>query len=131
MTAHTTTQSSQTAKNVPANVAQVALAYLRGMGTEGVIPNRAPHDRIFPPPTSTRPENLLIASAAYTVSLLFTIPFSIYLRGELTIAPFLFASSQAILGYFIGIYSVHFFATGPRPPCPAWPPFVRRYFRSE
>ena len=34
----------------------------------------------------------------------FTVPFSIYLRGEVTIAPFLYASSQAVLGYFIGIY---------------------------
>ena len=42
--------------------------------------------------------------AGYAVSLAFTIPFSIYLRGEFTIAPFLFASSQAVLGYFIGIY---------------------------
>lgn len=55
-------------------------------------------------PNFDRPANLLIALAAYTVSLLFTIPFSIYLRGEFSIAPFLFASSQAVLGYFIGIY---------------------------
>ena len=55
-------------------------------------------------PNFDRPENLLIALAAYTVSLLFTIPFSLYLRGAFTIAPFLFASSQAVLGYFIGIY---------------------------
>jgi hypothetical protein len=31
MTAHTTIQSSRAAENVPANVAYVALAYLRGM----------------------------------------------------------------------------------------------------
>ncbi len=55
-------------------------------------------------PSFDRPENLLIALAAYAVSLLFTVPFSVYLRGEFTIAPFLFASSQAVLGYFIGIY---------------------------
>jgi hypothetical protein len=51
-----------------------------------------------------RPENLLIALTAYVLSLFFTIPFSIYLRGEFTAAPFLFACSQAALGYFIGIY---------------------------
>jgi hypothetical protein len=112
-----------------ANVAYVALAYLRGMGTEEVlIPNRARvigYSLTFTlnysivmilaiklkrkwrregAPNFDRPENLLIALAAYTVSLLFTIPFSIYLREEFTIAPFLFASSQAVLGYFIGIY---------------------------
>jgi hypothetical protein len=112
-----------------ANAAYVALAYLRGTGTEGVlIPNRARvigYSLTFTlnysivmilaiklkrkwrregAPNFDRPENLLIALAAYAVSLLFTIPFSIYLRGEFTIAPFLFASSQAVLGYFIGIY---------------------------
>lgn len=55
-------------------------------------------------PNLDRPENLLIALAAYPASLFFTIPFSIYLRGEFTYAPFLFASTQAVLGYFIGIY---------------------------
>jgi hypothetical protein len=112
-----------------ANVAYVGLAYLRGMGAEGVlIPNRGRvigYSLTFTLNYSIvmilaiklkrkwrregassfdRPENLLIALAAYTVSLLFTVPFSVYLRGELTIAPFLFASSQAVLGYFIGIY---------------------------
>lgn len=112
-----------------ANVAYVGLAYLRGMGAEGVlIPNRGRvigYSLTFTLNYSIvmilaiklkrkwrregassfdRPENLLIALAAYTVSLLFTVPFSLYLRGELTIAPFLFASSQAVLGYFIGIY---------------------------
>ena len=112
-----------------ANAAYVGLAYLRGMGAEGVLtPNRARvigysltftlnysvvmilaiklkrkwrHEGV---PSFDRPENLLIALAAYAVSLLFTVPFSLYLRGEFTIAPFLFASSQAVLGYFIGIY---------------------------
>jgi hypothetical protein len=55
-------------------------------------------------PNFDRPENLLVAFTAYAVSLFFTIPFSIYLRGEFTYAPFLFAFSQAVLGYFIGIY---------------------------
>ncbi len=112
-----------------ANVAYMGLAYLRGLGTEGVLsPDRGRvigYSLTFTlnysivmilaiklkrkwrregVPSFDRPENLLIALAAYTVSLLFTVPFSVYLRGEFTIAPFLFASSQAVLGYFIGIY---------------------------
>ena len=51
-----------------------------------------------------RPENLILALIAYAVSLAFTVPVSYFLRGELTIAPFLYASSQAVLGYFIGVY---------------------------
>jgi hypothetical protein len=51
-----------------------------------------------------RPENLILALFAYAVSLAFTVPVSYFLRGELTIAPFLYASSQAVLGYFIGVY---------------------------
>jgi hypothetical protein len=112
------------------NVAYAALAHLRGMATEEVLmPDRARvigYSLTFTlnysivmilaiklkrkwrsegAPNFDHPENLLIALAAYTVSLFFTIPFSIYLRsGEFTIAPFLFASSQAVLGYFIGIY---------------------------
>jgi hypothetical protein len=112
-----------------ANVAYAGLAYLRGIGAEGVLSsNRARvigYSLTFTlnysivmilaiklkrkwrregAPNLDRPENLLIALAAYTVSLLFNIPFSLYLRGEFTIAPFLFATSQAVLGYFIGIY---------------------------
>jgi hypothetical protein len=112
-----------------ANVAFAAFAYLRGMPTDEVlIPNRARvigYSLTFTlnysivmvlaiklkrrwrregAPNFDRPENLLIAFAGYTVSLLFTIPFSIYLRGGLTYAPFLFASTQAVLGYFIGTY---------------------------
>jgi hypothetical protein len=112
-----------------ANVAFAAFAYLRGIATEEVLtPNRARvigYSLTFTlsysivmilaikmkrrwrregDPNFDRPENLLIALAAYIVSLFFTIPFSIYLRGEFTIAPFLFASSQAVLGYFMGIY---------------------------
>jgi hypothetical protein len=55
-------------------------------------------------PAYQRPENLLIALASYIASLAFVIPFSMYLRGQLTIAPFLGASIPAVLGYFIGIY---------------------------
>jgi hypothetical protein len=51
-----------------------------------------------------RPENLILALIAYAVSLAFTVPISYFLRGDLTIAPFLYASSQAVLGYFIGVY---------------------------
>jgi hypothetical protein len=51
-----------------------------------------------------RPENLILALMAYAVSLAFTVPVSYFLRGELTIAPLLYASSQAVLGYFIGVY---------------------------
>jgi hypothetical protein len=51
-----------------------------------------------------RPENLILALIAYVVSLAFTVPISYFLRGELTSAPFLFAFSQAVLGYFIGVY---------------------------
>jgi hypothetical protein len=51
-----------------------------------------------------RPENLILALMAYLVSLAFTVPISYLLRGELTTAPFLFAFSQAALGYFIGLY---------------------------
>jgi hypothetical protein len=51
-----------------------------------------------------RPENLTLALIAYAVSLVFTVPLSYFLRGELTMAPFLYASSQAVLGYFIGVY---------------------------
>jgi hypothetical protein len=111
------------------NVAYAAFAYMRGMPTEGALsPDRERtiwYSLTFTlnysivmivaiklkrkwrrqgAPNFDRPENLLIALAAYTVSLFFTIPFSLYLRGELTIAPFLFASTQAVLGYFIGIY---------------------------
>jgi hypothetical protein len=111
------------------NVAYWAFVYLRGMATEETLmPIR---DRVIGysltftlnysivmilaiklkrkwrregAPNFDRPENLLIALAAYTASLFFTVPFSIYLRGTFTYAPFLFASSQAVLGYFIGIY---------------------------
>ncbi|MGY3611095.1 MULTISPECIES: hypothetical protein [unclassified Bradyrhizobium] len=109
-----------------ANVAYAGLAYLRG--EEALMPNRARvigYSLTFTLNYSIvmilaiklkrkwrsegasnfdRPENLIIALAAYSTSLFFTIPFSIYLRGEFTIAPFLFASSQAVLGYFIGVY---------------------------
>jgi hypothetical protein len=111
------------------NVAWVGFVYLRGMAADEVLmPSRARvigYSLIFTlnysivmilaiklkrkwrrdgVPDYQRPENLLMALAAYTVSLAFTVPFSVSLRGELSIAPFLFASSQAVLGYFIGIY---------------------------
>jgi hypothetical protein len=111
------------------NVAYMGLVYLRGMAeVEALMPSRARvigYSLIFTlnysivmilaiklkrkwqhegAPNYQRPENLLIALVAYIVSLAFTIPLSLSVRGELTIAPFLFASSQAVLGYFIGIY---------------------------
>jgi hypothetical protein len=56
-------------------------------------------------PDHNRPENLIIALVSYAASLLlFSIPFSLYLRHDLTIAPFLFAVNQGVLGYFIGVY---------------------------
>ena len=51
-----------------------------------------------------RPENLLIAVMAYAGSLCFLIPFSLSIRHELTVAPFLFAMNQGALGYFVGLY---------------------------
>jgi hypothetical protein len=61
--------------------------------------------RLEDDPDHNRPENLIIALVSYAVSLLlFSIPFSLYLRHELTFAPFLFAVNQGVLGYFIGIY---------------------------
>jgi hypothetical protein len=111
------------------NLAYAGMMYLRGLDTAAaLIPDRARiigYSLIFTLNYSIvmilaiklkrkwrldgtadhhRPENLQIALAAYAVSLAFTIPFSISMRGELTIAPFLYASSQAVLGYFIGIY---------------------------
>jgi hypothetical protein len=55
-------------------------------------------------PDSNRPENLIIALVSYAASLLFSVPFSLYLRHEMTVAPFLFAINHGILGYFIGVY---------------------------
>jgi hypothetical protein len=56
-------------------------------------------------PGRNRPENLIVALISYAASLvLFSIPFSLYLRPNLTIAPFLFAINQGVLGYFIGVY---------------------------
>ncbi|MBV9970296.1 MAG: hypothetical protein JO228_09950 [Xanthobacteraceae bacterium] len=55
-------------------------------------------------PGDQRPENLILALSAYVVSLAFTVPISYVLHGELTTAPFLYAASQAVLGYFIGLY---------------------------
>lgn len=56
-------------------------------------------------PDPDRPENLIIGLISYAASLLaFSIPFGIYLRGGMTIAPFLYAINQGILGYFIGVY---------------------------
>jgi hypothetical protein len=56
-------------------------------------------------PDRNRPENLVIGLISYAASLLFfSIPFSYYLRGEISIAPFLFAVNQGVLGYFVGVY---------------------------
>jgi hypothetical protein len=56
-------------------------------------------------PDRNRPENLVIGLISYAASLLlFSVPFSYYLRGEISIAPFLFAVNQGVLGYFIGVY---------------------------
>jgi hypothetical protein len=57
-------------------------------------------------PEWNRPENLIISIVSYASSLvLFNIPFGFYLRGfELSVAPFLYAANQAVLGYFIGKY---------------------------
>jgi hypothetical protein len=59
-------------------------------------------------PDPDRPENLIIGLISYAASVIaFSIPFSIYLRGlsgGITIAPFLYAINQGVLGYFIGVY---------------------------
>lgn len=51
------------------------------------------------------PQNLLVAIICYFVSLvLYNTPFSYYMRGEFTLAPFLFALNQGLLAYFVGMY---------------------------
>jgi hypothetical protein len=51
-----------------------------------------------------RPENLLIGIFCYLATVWINIIISIYIRHELTYAPFLYGLNQAILGYFIGLY---------------------------
>jgi len=51
------------------------------------------------------PQNLLVGIICYFVSLvLYNTPFSYYMRGEFTLAPFLFALNQGLLAYFVGMY---------------------------
>jgi hypothetical protein len=55
-----------------------------------------------------RPENLIIAVTAYVVTLLgFSLPFSYWVRHEISYAPLIFALNQGILGYFVGHYVDH------------------------
>jgi hypothetical protein len=51
-----------------------------------------------------RPENFMLALACYSLTLPVSLALSIYIRHELSIAPFLFAANQGIVGYFIGEY---------------------------
>jgi hypothetical protein len=56
------------------------------------------------PITRQRPENLLIAISSYALTLPFNLVIGYIIRGSFTYAPFLFASNQAIFGYFVGAY---------------------------
>jgi hypothetical protein len=51
-----------------------------------------------------RPENLLIGIFCYLATVWINVIISLYIRHELTYAPFLYGLNQAILGYFVGLY---------------------------
>jgi hypothetical protein len=51
-----------------------------------------------------RPENVLVGMYCYLGTLPFVIIVSLFIRGELSYAPLLFALNQGVVGYFIAVY---------------------------